>query len=303
MNRLTIAETYDRVWPSPWVLPIFFTLVSLVAMAMGITIIVAVYKYFRKDMHIDIKLALILTITDVLSGIDFLVAAIFNYPPVNLYSKYTNLCIIAQVTGSVTFVASAIMVGVIALERCLLIVYNIELNDTYYWIMIAACFLFPVINSLLVIFTDSINLFTGGVFCHYDAQTFTGKVAYILMMIYMGTAVCVLCFSYTKIVLFRYNHSQREQLELGLDPEKVRKDTKRTAIKLMSILIINVATNIPYLVAQICGLIEYDLYSPKVAFFVIPWTGCVIIWNSFIFLGLHEEVFKKWKQVIGLKSE
>ncbi|KXN69076.1 hypothetical protein CONCODRAFT_8561 [Conidiobolus coronatus NRRL 28638] len=273
MTRLTIAETYDRIWPNPWILPLFYILASSLAVVMGITIIYTVIKHFRKDMHIDIQLALFLTVMDTVSGVDFLMAAICNLPPLNIYSSYYNICLVQVITGSTTFIASLVIIGVIALERCLIVVYNIKMKNTYYWLMISICVIIPLFNSILVISTDSIGLMSSGVFCHYDIQTYYGVVAYIIMLTLSAIAISTLVFSYTKIVLFRYHHSQTQQIELGMDPEKVRIETRRTTIKLMSILIINVGTNIPYVIAQIMGLFDNSYFNPKVAFFVIPWCG------------------------------
>ncbi|KXN69072.1 hypothetical protein CONCODRAFT_8557 [Conidiobolus coronatus NRRL 28638] len=75
----SVSEVYDNIWPSPWVLPIF-------------------YMHFRNNMHIDIKLAVCLTTMDMLTGIGWLIAGIANLPPLNLYSKYHNWCVSVEIT-------------------------------------------------------------------------------------------------------------------------------------------------------------------------------------------------------------
>ncbi|KXN74282.1 hypothetical protein CONCODRAFT_2658 [Conidiobolus coronatus NRRL 28638] len=296
-------ETYNNIWPSPWVLPLYFFVISIVALFLGFTISYTILRHFRKSMHIDIQLGLFLTFLDTLSGFDFIINGIANLPPLNLYSKYYNWCISAQITGSTTFVSSMLVIGVIALERCLLIVYNIKLKNWYYWLMIACCCSVPFLIAMLVIFTNSVALVPAGIFCHFDAGTYYGVVAYILMFSFSSLAITVLIFSYVKIIIFRYRYSQREQLELGLEPDKVKKETQKTAIKLLSVLIINIGSNFPYCIAQIVGLFDPKLYSPKVAFFVVPWIALNIIWNSIIFLVIQEQIYDKWLVVIGIKSE
>ncbi|KXN69071.1 hypothetical protein CONCODRAFT_8556 [Conidiobolus coronatus NRRL 28638] len=159
------------------------------------------------------------------------------------------------------------------------------------------------INTIMVVVTDSIRLMSSGIFCHYDEETYYGLVAHIFMFAFSAVAISVLFFSYIKIVLFRYKHSQTQQLQLGLDPEKVKKETKRTAIKLLTILCFNLGSNMPYCLAQLMGLFDQKYFSPKVAFFIVPWVCMDIIWNSCLFLGMHEEVYEKWKETIGFKKE
>jgi hypothetical protein len=272
------------------------------AIFLGVTIIYTVLKHFRKNMHIDIKLALFLTILDTLSGVDFIFTGILNLPPLNFYANYHGWCVSQVITGSCTFVSSMLVIGVIALERCLLIVYNIRLDDFYYWLMLFICCLVPIILALMTTLTDSVGLMTSGVFCHYDSQTFYGTLAYIIMLVFSSISVGTLVISYTKIVLFRLCHNRKQQLELGLDPIKVNRNTKSTAIKLMSILILNVGTNMPFCLAQLMSLFDPKYLSPKVAFFVVPWCGLNIVWNSLLFLGIQEKVYIKWKETLGFKS-
>ncbi|KXN74281.1 hypothetical protein CONCODRAFT_2657 [Conidiobolus coronatus NRRL 28638] len=277
-------ETFNNIWPSPWVVPFFYISVCVISLFLGITITYTIFKHFRKNMHIDIQLGLFLTFLDTLSGLDFLVGGIVNLPPLNLYSKHYSWCISAQITGSTTFVSSMLVIGVIALER-------------------SCCCTVPIIIAILVVFTDSIALLPSGMFCHYDATTYYGVVAYIIMLVFSSIAIAALIFSYIKIIIFRYRDSQREQLELGLEPGKVKRETKKTALKLLSVLVINIGSNVPYCVAQIVGLFDPSLFTAKVAFFVIPWCGLNILWNSVIFLIIQDQVCDKWLVLIGFKKE
>jgi hypothetical protein len=298
----SVSEDYDNIWPSPWVLPIFSIVMSFICILLGYTILYTVYKHFRKNSHIDIKLAVCLTVMDMLTGFGWLIAGIANLPPLNLYSKYHNWCVSVEITGNTTMVASMNIIAVIALERCLLIVYNIKLKDWIYWLMVAACISMASINTIMVVVTDSIKLMASGVFCHYDEETYYGLAAHIFMFSFSTIAIAVLFVSYIKIVLFRYRLSQTQQLQLGLDPEKVKKETKRTAIKLITILCFNLGTITPYCIVQLMGLFNQKYFSPQVAFFVVPWTCMDIIWNSCLFLCMQQDIYVKWKETIGFKS-
>jgi heme/copper-type cytochrome/quinol oxidase subunit 2 len=93
---------------------------------------------------------------------------------------------------------------------------------------------------------DSVKLASSGIFYHYDEEAYYGLIAHILMIVFISVVVLVLLFNYIKVLFFRYKHSQALQLQFGADPEKVRKEIKRTAIKLLIILCLNLGFNMLY---------------------------------------------------------
>ncbi|KXN69081.1 hypothetical protein CONCODRAFT_71770 [Conidiobolus coronatus NRRL 28638] len=292
-------EVYHEIWPNPWVMPIFMLLIGSIAFLLGFPILFVVHKYFRKELHIDLQMGLFMVALDTASSLGIAFGGLLNLPPLNLMVKYHSLCIIQVFCVSTTLVTSMLIMGVIALERCLLIVYNIKLEDKVYWIIISVCLSIAVANDLMVVCTDSIGLQPSGGMCHYSVNTRYGRAAYIIMLFTSAGSFCVLIVSYCKIVYNRHVTSRREQLALGLDPAKVKRETNRTTVKLLSILVINLVTNLPYVITQIVGLFDPTYYTPRVAFFTVPFLVLSLWWNSVIYLGLNEKIYIKLKETVN----
>jgi hypothetical protein len=195
------------------------------------------------------------------------------------------------------------LIGVIALERCLLIVYNIKLKDRYYWIMAFLCYFFPFVAFINVLVNDGVEYQNMGTICHYGSHSISGIVSFIIMMTTSSISFAVLIISYIKIIYFRRSFVQRQQLELGYDPDKVRKDVNKTTFKLLFVIFINVASNFPYCIAQTLGLFDQSLFTPKIAFFTAPFCAMDVWWNCVIFLVLHTEIWDKMKEVFWKSGE
>ncbi|KXN69078.1 hypothetical protein CONCODRAFT_8563 [Conidiobolus coronatus NRRL 28638] len=302
MYKPTAEETYANIWPNPWAMPIIYFLTSFPSFILGTSIIYVVLKYFSKNMHIDMKLGLILVILDTLSSLDFIFTSIASIPPIKLYVNYHGACIAQVAWASTTFVTSMNLIGVIALERCLLIVYNIKLKDIYYWIMVLFCYLVPLICFITTVSTDSIEFQVVGTICHYGSHSIAGIATYLLMMFVSSISSTLLIISYIKIVYFINAMATRQQMELGIDPEKAKKEANKTTFKLMLLLIINVSSNFPYCILQFFDLFIPGIYTPKVSFFIVRLCVLDIFWNSVIFLILHTEVWDKMKEVFWNRS-
>ncbi|KXN67628.1 hypothetical protein CONCODRAFT_10287 [Conidiobolus coronatus NRRL 28638] len=184
MKRPTNQEVYDQIWPNPWPLPIFYLISGLIGLVLGGAILHVVLKHFRKNMHIDMKLGLCLVVLDVLSSIDFIFSSIANLPVFQLYVHYPVACMVQVAWASTTFITSMNLIGIIALERCLLIVYNIRLKDKHYWYMVFVAYIIPLFNAILCIATDSVEFQNFGVVCHYSAHTLYGIIAFLIMMLF-----------------------------------------------------------------------------------------------------------------------
>ncbi|KXN69077.1 hypothetical protein CONCODRAFT_8562 [Conidiobolus coronatus NRRL 28638] len=289
MNKPTSEEVYQNIWPSPYALPIFYFIFNPPAFVLSVLVLYTVLKHFRKNWNIDIKLGGIVNC----SGF-----AILYRVDINLYCQFA-----AYEVVSTTFVTSMNLIGVIALERCLLIVYNIRLKDRYYWIMAFLCYFFPLVAFINVLVNDGVEYQNMGSICHYGSHSISGIVSIVIMLVTSSISFTVLIVSYVKIIYFRRSSVQRQQLELGYDPDKVRKEVNKTTFKLMFVIVINVASNFPYCIAQMLGLFDQSLFTPKVAFFTAPFCAMDVWWNCVIFLVLNTEIWDKMKEIFWKSRE
>jgi hypothetical protein len=301
--RIRAENIAKGQWPNMWVMPIYFLVMGLVSFALGCCIIFTVLKYFRKKMHIDLKMGLFMVILDTLSAVDGILCGIFQLPPLQYYVKYHSLCMAQSMTSGITFLGSMIILGVVALERCLLVVYKIKLSDKYYWLMIFCSIGVTLFNVVISSTTNSIELQPSGAYCLYSHYTPYGKATYAIMIIFVGLSFTSLIICYIQIVFNRNITSKREQLALGLDPAKVKRDVNRTTFKLLLILGINVTTNIPYVIYNLLGLVNPEYLNPIAAFFIIPPLISDIWWNSILYLILNIKIYYKLKEVLFGKSE
>jgi hypothetical protein len=200
-----------------------------------------------------------------------------------------------------SFFTSIYCVGIISLERCLLIVYKKEYTEKFYYYILGGLSFINLIAAIQAWVLDGYTLFPLSLYCFYNLKTPGGFAGSVLMVLSVGIADTLLFVCYPMICFSRRRQSQTAQLELGLDPEKVRVDVNRTIFKSFVIIFASALTNGPYMVILIITWFNPDFLTPTIDFFQTVIIVSNMLLNTIILLNIKPELLKSLKEMWGIK--
>jgi hypothetical protein len=252
---------------------------------------------------VGMKLSILMVVFDVLTAADAILVSFNNL--LNIPWNYPNdiSCTINPIISLVIYFTSVCLVAVISLERCLLIVYKKQYSDKFYYLIIFILIITILAICVLTSILNGWGLVATGVYCLFDVSKFGGLIGSLLSGILIGSCLFVIFFAYTKICLFRFDQSQVEQLELGLDPEKVKKDANSTIIKSLLIVIISVLTNGPFTLLLMMQIISKNLNTPVTNSISSILINFNLLTNALLLLNMKPELWKGIKSFYGLKVD
>lgn len=252
-------------------------------------------------MKIDTKLSLTMIVLDLFSACCLLFNSINNFASNGLFVSNRILCNIDAIMLFLSFFTSIYCVGIISLERCLLIVYKKEYTEKFYYYILGGLSFINLIAAIQAWVLDGYTLFPLSLYCFYNLKTPGGFAGSVLMVLSVGIADTLLFVCYPMICFSRRRQSQTAQLELGLDPEKVRVDVNRTIFKSFVIIFASALTNGPYMVILIITWFNPDFLTPTIDFFQTVIIVSNMLLNTIILLNIKPELLKSLKEMWGIK--
>ncbi|KXN66435.1 hypothetical protein CONCODRAFT_11726 [Conidiobolus coronatus NRRL 28638] len=110
-------------------------------------------------------------------------------------------------------------------------------------------------------------------------------------------------YCYTTICIYRRNQSRSNQLDLGLDPAKVKREINIVIVKSLAIMATNLFTSGVYM-----GILAFTWFKPNAITNVTDMVQVLFIQpsmiiNTLILLNMKPELWKGLKKLYGLRSE
>ncbi|KXN71626.1 hypothetical protein CONCODRAFT_5699 [Conidiobolus coronatus NRRL 28638] len=256
-----------------------------------------------KNMHVDMKLSYMMIWLDLFGAFCLLFNSINNFASHGLFVSNRIFCNLDAIMLFLSFFTSIYCVGIVSLERCLLIVYKREYSERFYFYILGGLSLINIIAAIQAWILNGYTLFPMSLYCFYNLKTPGGFVGSVLMVVSVGVADTLLFVCYPMICVYRRKQSQKAQLELGLDPEKVKLEVNRTIAKSLGIILASGLTNGPYMVILIITWFNPDFLTPMIDFFQTVIIVSNLLLNTVILLNIKPELLKSLKKMWGIKSE
>ncbi|KXN73025.1 hypothetical protein CONCODRAFT_4041 [Conidiobolus coronatus NRRL 28638] len=274
-------------------MPTFFILIPL--------LIVALRTKWSK-MKIDMKIAVLIATFDLCSAIDAILLDFFNlvHFPWNLPNQLS--CTINSVVVIFFFFNSLGLVGILSLERCLLIVYKKDYSDGFYYTIIIGLFTFNIIICLISSLTDGFGLAPIGTYCLFNINVTGGLIGSLLAGALLSISLFVIFFGYIKICLFRREQSKKAQIELGLDPKKVRKDVNSTIFKSLLIIFGSFLAYTPCTLILLLQIASTSFQTPELCAVATILIDSNTTINSLILINMKPDLYKEIKKIYGFKT-
>jgi hypothetical protein len=301
--KIFYEQVYTIAKPFNYIEDAFVIFLAILSFLINIPLLIAISRMKWKSLKIDMKLGFLMIIFDLGAGIDTFINHFSNliHSSWNLPTKWS--CSLNAFICLFFFINSIILVGLVSIERCLLIVYKRAYSDKFYYtIAMIFCTLNAMI-SIVIPFYEGFNIVASSTYCLLDVSTIAGIAGSLLVGGLMGASLVCIFFGYTMIILYRSNQSKQAQLELGLDPEKVKKEVRSTVIKSLSIIFVSAITNGPYTVLLLLQMISSAFLTPAILAVSAILINCNTMLNSLILLNMKPELLNEVRKAYGFKTD
>jgi hypothetical protein len=267
---------------------IHFGICSILGLLLNLMLLTILVRKLKKNTHVDIKLCTFVTIMDILVCCCLLFRAIFAKYPYNILEVHPNWCKFDLLTGTQVLIYSGYSLGIMSLERFLLICYNIKFGFIY-WIALICLVCIPQFAMVCVIVAKNLQMIVKiKVYCSFFPKKL-GFIIYTWATVMFFIAFTSVIVSYLGIMIVKYKQCLN-QLNLNVPRDKVLKDCRTTLFKslLYIVLYILIFSGKIYCLAfeLITGkkrTIMMDLVSTMLI-------GCSSLVNALIVFYMNSEV-------------
>jgi hypothetical protein len=299
------AEQYESVFYSVKPLNYIFNGVALALLTptlfILIPLLVTAFKTKHSKMKVDMKIAILIATFDLCSALDAIILILFNlfHNPMNLPNQLS--CNINAALVVFFFFNSLGLVGILSIERCLLIVYKKEYSDSFYYVIISCLLATNIGICLFTSLNDGFGLSPIGNYCIFNINVTGGLIGSLLAGALLSISLIAIFFGYIKICLFRREHSKRTQIELGLDPRKVQKDVNSTIIKSLSIIFASFLAYVPYTLILLLQIASKSFQKIELCIIATILIDSNITLNSLILINMKPELYDGIKKFYRFK--
>jgi hypothetical protein len=292
----------DNAHPYNYILDSIGLLLAIPGMVLAVLVLRVLMNRKWSHMNIDLKLITITLVFDIISCLESGLNCFFNIINFQYNLSYSWSCNLTATICLIGFITSINLVGLIALERCLLICYQTKIKEIYYWIILLIFILINVSSIVISWLHHGFTILPASMYCMFDVNTRAGRITGIITLLLALVSVAMVFVGYIKISLKRAQESKQSQIELGLNPAVVKKTMRSTIIKSMIIIFVSCLNNGPY-----CILVVISLFEPK---FLTPLIDCIstsclmlnLCLNTIIVLHMRPGLFKEILNYLGYKN-
>ncbi|KXN68597.1 hypothetical protein CONCODRAFT_9117 [Conidiobolus coronatus NRRL 28638] len=208
---------------------IHFGICSILGLLLNLMLLTILVKKLKKNAHVDIKLCTFVTVMDISVCCCLLFRAIFAKYPYNILEAHSNWCKFDLLTGTQVLLYSGYSLGIMSLERFLLICYNIKFSFIY-WIIVICLTCIPQFAMVCVVVAKNLQIMVKiKVYCSFFPKGM-GVIVYIWATVMFFIAFSSVIISYLGIMIVKYKQCLN-QLNLNVPRDKVLKECRSTLFK------------------------------------------------------------------------
>jgi hypothetical protein len=228
---------------------------------------------------------------------------IFAIAHLGSYYNTRFACTLNAFLTGLPYVISITLMGIISLERCLLIVFNRSYPKKTYFRLLFIFTILNLINFILTAVFDGFGIFPTASYCFFYPVGKAGLAGSIVAVILLLPPYNLVVFCYIAICVSRRNQSQKAKLELGLDPIKVKKDVNSTVIKSLSFIAASLFTSGIYVAIMISSWFDPSILTPATDLVQVVFLGSQMIINASLLLNIQPSLWSGLKRLYGFTTD
>jgi hypothetical protein len=263
---------------------------GLIGLSLNLIIIISLKQLVQKRINSHLLICIAILVIDIilcLSNIIIGISGLLNDQYIVFNEWFCNLQLLLYIGGNYI---SVWYVGLLSLERGLLIIHQISLPRTFWLVVMGIELLIFLVINIIAITNNKVGLATLAVYCVIKYDLDLGQVATYLYFSLIVLSVLITIYSYIGIAIVQRRRAWKDIRELNLDKDDTLKGANRTIIKVLALLALYLITNGCDMVnsaIEIAFNIERTIQTNFVAICLL---NCNPIVNSIVLVQFHESV-------------
>jgi hypothetical protein len=236
------------------------------------------------------KISLAILILDFIAACSFISIGILSSIDGYYLPMHQLLCDFNSIIYLGSVYLSSWFVGLVSLERGLLIIHSIKLSPNFWIITMLIEVLYFLVCNLVVIGIGQMELVTLALYCLGSPDTWFGTLTIISYAIMMWLSFCFVIYSYIGIAITMRRRTWKEIRELNRDPKQALEENNKVIVRVLVLLMLYLSTNTLELFNTTRELITG---VPRTAYLDLISTtlnNISPIINSMLLIQLHEKV-------------
>jgi hypothetical protein len=269
---------------------IHFFVVSVSALFIDFIVLYIILRKIHRGTTIDMKLSAIVIVLDIGAAIGTFIRAIICQDPYNLLVYSSDWCKFDVLFTTQLLLFSGVSIGVLSVERLLLVCYNKKIA-VWIWItvILAMCSVQYCLFAINV-FKDRQKMVNIAVYCTVGVSDGAEAMRLIFLFNLISSYVMVI-FSYLSIMIFRYKQSF-DQLNMNIPKDQVIRECLNTIWKSL----INVLLFILVYFFKVYSLC-YEIATGNMRTWLMDYMAtifisCSLILNTSVLLYMNNDIRK-----------
>jgi hypothetical protein len=267
----------------------------LISCFLIISLLFVIFKEKWSRLGIDLKLMTMIIILDLCGAAIIIVGSVSNLCGSGFIIDTTEKCYATAIWLLFTLLTSVNITGVLSLQRCLFVVFNKKYPDKFYYSIIFAHFIFNIISWITCCINQGFTIMPLAQYCMFDVTTRSGVISSAMLIISCGISDILVFTCYPIICVHCRNESKITQLELGMDPAKVKNKVNTTMAKSLFVILASMLSNVPYCIILITKCVKGKNFAPSVDLVQTLLLSTTVVINSLILINLKPELWKSLK--------
>ncbi|KXN67604.1 hypothetical protein CONCODRAFT_10295 [Conidiobolus coronatus NRRL 28638] len=285
-NNTSLEVKSNLVEPLKFLSLIF----GIIGLSLTLIILISLKNLINRTIgsHLLICLAILMIDTILcLSNIIFGLTGIINDQYIVNNRWFCDFVLLIYIGGNYI---SIWYVGLLSLERGLLVIHNIKLPKVF-WLTIISCelLLFLIIN-IIAITNNKVGVATLALYCSILHNLEFGLIITYIYFSLLVISVLITIYSYIGIAITQRRRAWKDIRELNLDKDETLKSANRTITRVLALLILYLITNGCDLVNSLIEISSGIERSTTANFVAILLLNCNPIVNSIVLVQFHETV-------------
>jgi hypothetical protein len=266
-----------------------FGICGIFGFVINLIILTVLWRKFKKGKtHTDVKICSIVCFIDVLVSLGLIFRAIFVKYPYNILKYNANWCKFETVMVTVLMNCSGYVLGVMSIERFLLVCWNIQLPMVFWFILIILVIVTAQLFTIASVISDFQVLTITEVSCTVKVENL-GYYCYFVSTTLFFISFIIVVLSYFSIMAVKAKQCLN-QINLNIPKDTVYAELRSTLIKsciYISLYILVFMTKFVTLAYSIIGGKKITLLMAVVSTILLSYSPLV---NAIILLYMNQDI-------------
>jgi hypothetical protein len=229
---------FNKSQPFATIFSIQGVILSIVGLVLTLPVLWIICRSNWKKLHPDLFMSSILCINNTCISIGVFFTSIFILAGHNMIVYNEYLSDTQYMMMNIPLIINSYLIGLISIERCLLIVFNVKLDKLVYILLTIILSIIPIGISIWGLVNGHSTISISGVYATFPPSKSSRFYVFLTYLILGLLSIASVTISYGIIVIFRFRQLSRNQRELNIAKKQVVQEKLTIIFKSALILLV-----------------------------------------------------------------